>query len=197
MLVIVPLPNRKAERATNWVDPSRCSRFESGHKRRYRSRLWSVRVPFFHFLHVRLWSAPVPCKGDRRSPSSDLPIRQSPALVRRQPIRIGRPPCKAGRPPVAPTIDHDNNALQMVGHHNPGVQFNLMTDLRRTAPLFRHNLSDLVQPHLSVHNLSEQTFFIPGAGREKIGPRLRRKGQIGVRVQLLTIYCVLNLRKVL
>ena len=75
----------------------------------------------------------------------------------------------------APTVDH-GDSMHVIGHDNEGVQFNRREMIRDFLPTTPGDFAGIVQPHFTVHHMTEQTFPIPRADRHEIGARLAMVG---------------------
>ena len=123
MLVVVALPHRCAGRATNCVDASARSRFETRH----------------HCTHG-------PRSGSRR-----------------------------GDRPVAPAanVGYRHDPVKMIGHDNPGVQFDFGTDPSGFEPFILNYPAGLVQHHMMIHDFPKQKFTAGRANGDEIRAGLR------------------------
>jgi hypothetical protein len=69
-------------------------------------------------------------------------------------------------------IREQENAMEMVRHHDEGVQHNVREVIQNGIPANRCGLRYLVGYHLAAHNLTKQTLPMSGADGYEIRPRL-------------------------
>jgi hypothetical protein len=67
----------------------------------------------------------------------------------------------------APTLDH-NDSVNLIGHNNKGIQYN---EWEMGGDVLQTTLGDftsVVQPHLTIRNMTEQAIPFPRADRHEI-----------------------------
>ena len=62
----------------------------------------------------------------------------------------------------------DDHTMHMVGHNDPGVDFHLWEMDRDFLPKPIRQVPNIVQPHLAVHNVAEQTGPVAGTQGHEI-----------------------------
>ena len=140
---IVALPQFCPWCASYCIDPFGDRRFESRHHSAERIWCWT-----------RRGDRPVACSGEPLVTCSGDP-------------RYGRP---AGRPN---RICNQQNAVEMIRHHDPCIQFNFIAYFRGLDPLIGNNQTCTVQLHCAVGNVAEPTLPIVGTDGYEIGTRAR------------------------
>jgi hypothetical protein len=65
-------------------------------------------------------------------------------------------------------VPEQNDCVEMVGHHNERVQRQVRTHNRRSAPLFRHDISVCIQAHNPIDNLPETADQAVRADRDEV-----------------------------
>jgi hypothetical protein len=58
--------------------------------------------------------------------------------------------------------------MKMIGHHHPFVQFYFIADFGGFQPFIRNNFPSVIQQHLIVNDIPEQTQPVLGANRNEI-----------------------------
>ena len=67
-----------------------------------------------------------------------------------------------------PYAGDDENAVHMIWHDNPGIRFHLGKMGGDLVPKQLRYSSDIVHPHLAVHNVAEDTHTVLGANGHEI-----------------------------
>ena len=61
-----------------------------------------------------------------------------------------------------------NNPMHVIGHHNEGVQFYVVTRMFGAIPFLGNNTPMRVQLHPPLHHLTEEAHAVVGADGDKI-----------------------------
>jgi hypothetical protein len=65
-----------------------------------------------------------------------------------------------------------HNCMHMIGHHDPGVQFNRVANLPRPQPFLDNDETLFAQMHMPIHDLPKQIITILHTQRHEIPPGL-------------------------
>ena len=83
------------------------------------------------------------------------------------------PPHGQGKPcPYVGAIDNGDHGVDMVRHHDEGVQFDIGESVRQPVPNGLDDPARFVQQHFTVHDFSKQTFAACRANRDEVGSNL-------------------------
>ena len=63
----------------------------------------------------------------------------------------------------------DDYAMNVIGHHNVGIQFHVRCMLWNRQPAVAHNLPPSAVPHFAIYNFPQQALPTTHANGDKIG----------------------------